>query len=731
MLRKPSKASLALLAAAHIWAATCLGQISFQSGSVTFTHFRNGNSASSAGSFNLPMSSAYSHTFADSASGANTKGIGTVTTVTNSTTATFTLASGTGVTESDPAKVWPSPSRLRIDLNDLRWNIGANGFGPTATAYLSLTVAGVIGSGGTGAFIISGLSFRDGAGNVLTSTGTLGTGATFNFGPGSFSQQVPATPFNKLLTAPSLGAGTQFRIGGTLEFQVNNDETPTLLEPVAIDLGAAPPTARFDTDQVSGTIPLWTNPQAWSADDTVVPGIVPDRPGDRALFMPSTNSPRNRFVLITAPITVGTVDVNDPSGSGMSIVADGNGSAQQNLLNFRTLPAGSITQSSVLHHRNSRGSNALQIAAPVVLHNPLDAHIDSARGTTLSSSVTAAPGVSNSTLTKRGSGRLTLSGPLAISGLNVEEGEVELVDSAVATAPPVIVQPGGRLRLRSSGTVEFLGGIELPQGPVAQQLAFEGNVNVSTGLQSGNSVILDVGSGGQATFLGPNNNTGQVHIRWGTVQFDSAGHMNQVSTILMDGSLRATTNSAAPVNRIGNSAVIHARGGELAFSGNGSETYGPTIIDGGSLRMTLQSPAGGLTITSQQLSWQNQGVLFLAGDNLGSVAGSRLLLNSPPTLVGGGGPPGSTTISILPYASGASSSSATFGTSLLTYEAVRGLRPLNDATEYLDTFSGATPQSNLRLSSSQNLPGAQAINALVLMPGVSITGSSTLTVNSG
>lgn len=735
-MRSTRRTRILAMAAAVFGAGTaCQGAISYLSGSGTFEHFRNNSFTVGSTLYSIPMgATVYSHSYSNSANGAKTQAIGGVNTVTNATTATFTLASGTGITESDPpTAAWPSGSKFTIALNNLRWNVPAsNSFGPTSTAYMSVTVAGVVGSGGSGTFNVSSLSFRSASGtggSVLASTTAFlgGSSSSVNFATaGTFSKTVT---FSSGLTPNSLIAGNNLYVNAVLNFAVNNDDTPTLLEPIAVDVGGAPATAQYDAEMLiepRGVVPHWSDPLNWDANDVLVPGIVPNHVGDRALFMPATNMPRPRSVQADIPITLGTLDIDNPSGSDFTIEA---APVPASGLTFQVLNTGSLTQHAVLNQRNTRGNSATVITAPITLMSPLDVHVNSSAGLTISSDVSPGGGVPSAPITKLGPGRLTLSGTVT-TGLQVVEGELVLEGNAIGAAPLVQVSPGATLNLTAGTNSFFFGGIETQGGPTPVTLSCSGPITVSNGFLGGGGVVLD-NPGGQMTFTGSNTNSGTVEIRQGVIRIDSQGQMNQATGFLSDGALRVVTGvGSLALDRIGDTTPIRTRGGELRFFGDGSESFGNMVVDGGSSRLVLES-ATGLTVNSALLQRLSSGVLFVAGDALGTAGGGRLFFGTPPALVGGGGPAGTTTISILPFASGAGTSSSSFGASLLTYEGTSGLRPLNDATEYQNTFAGAPSTANLRFTNNQNLATAQTINALVMMPGVSVTGTQTLTVSSG
>ncbi|MBC8106930.1 MAG: hypothetical protein H7Z14_10100, partial [Anaerolineae bacterium] len=106
---------------------------------------------------------------------------GSIGSVTNPTTATFTLAGGTGVTQVDPSHVWGASS-LKFNLNGV-WNTGTTAFGPTATGYFSMGYAGTVGGAGSTAQVIINLTFKDNLGNNLRSaisfTDTISAAGSF------------------------------------------------------------------------------------------------------------------------------------------------------------------------------------------------------------------------------------------------------------------------------------------------------------------------------------------------------------------------------------------------------------------------------------------------------------------------------------------------------------------------------------------------------------------------
>ena len=152
--RQRSFRARAALAAciAGICQAHALGGVSFSSTSTskwTFDPDTSGGTQLKTLSVNAPPASGgmpaapsyqLSQTFTSGSASSVAKG--SIGYVANATTATFTLAPGTGVTQSDPNNAaYPGSSMLRVDFNGL-FTATAPSFGPPATGYVSIAVGG-------------------------------------------------------------------------------------------------------------------------------------------------------------------------------------------------------------------------------------------------------------------------------------------------------------------------------------------------------------------------------------------------------------------------------------------------------------------------------------------------------------------------------------------------------------------------------------------------------------
>src|SRR5438132_184048 len=96
---------------------------------------------------------------------ANTIAQGSLGQVTNATTASFVLATGTGVTQTDPINAYPGSSSLKFDV-DLDWNVTTGGFGPLANGFASLNTGVVVGLNGSAELLIN-LNFLNQNGTAL------------------------------------------------------------------------------------------------------------------------------------------------------------------------------------------------------------------------------------------------------------------------------------------------------------------------------------------------------------------------------------------------------------------------------------------------------------------------------------------------------------------------------------------------------------------------------------
>jgi autotransporter-associated beta strand protein len=194
-------------------------------------------------------------------------------------------------------------------------------------------------------------------------------------------------------------------------------------------------------------------------------------------------------------------------------------------------------------------------------------------------------------------------------------------------------------------------------------------------------------------------------------------------------------NSTALVSdRVSDSAPITIAG-SLTFTGNSAapttEALGSLTLGGG-FGSVIVNPhsAQPATLTFESMAAPVQaksGVIVFQGANLGASPGpgvASVRFNTAPVLLGGSGSTG-TNMAILPPALGGPRPGSTF----VTYD-VNGIRPLTDA-EYANDSLTDYPDTNVNLTTTQNVFFPVAVNSLRLQAGASIGGNSTLTIGSG
>jgi autotransporter-associated beta strand protein len=320
------------------------------------------------------------------------------------------------------------------------------------------------------------------------------------------------------------------------------------------------------------------------------------------------------------------------------------------------------------------------------------------------------------------------------------------------------------LTLRSDGTADrtlTLGG-DLTVAPASNRTITFGSATANQGLNvnlGGVDRVFTVNTSKILTFLNTVSNgdftlTGSSPITaGGTLKLAGANGAAASSDInvLLNATLQFDSSTSGVTGTTRAQSVTLASGGKLLVTGNATANStdaisGALTIDGSAWRatnsgnsvsnVTLTPNAGRNTLlTIGSLTRTNNAILLLRGTNLGANTIASATANSSniqitgtaPTLVGGGGSAGSTNISIVPWALGGSTS-ADSGSTFVTYTVANGFRPLNTATEFATSFGNAT--DNVRLTTTAAVDSATTANSLILS-GVALTGTNTLTVTSG
>jgi fibronectin-binding autotransporter adhesin len=208
-----------------------------------------------------------------------------------------------------------------------------------------------------------------------------------------------------------------------------------------------------------------------------------------------------------------------------------------------------------------------------------------------------------------------------------------------------------------------------------------------------------------------------------------------------------TGTTVADPDRLNHAASIELNGGQLtlissSYAGITSQQAGQLLLDSGQSRLILQQAnAGAQTeLLMTGVTAAPGAVLWVSATNLGQASGtantSRILFSTAPTMIGGGGAAGTTNISIVPYIVGAGSTDPS-ASSLMTYNSVTGLRPLNTATEYAADLATAGSTDNVRLVAAASLGTSKTVNSLTLVYNdassytLDLGANNTLTITSG
>jgi autotransporter-associated beta strand protein len=195
------------------------------------------------------------------------------------------------------------------------------------------------------------------------------------------------------------------------------------------------------------------------------------------------------------------------------------------------------------------------------------------------------------------------------------------------------------------------------------------------------------------------------------------------------------------------SGTLTLGGGAFTVLGSSTTTTEEVLnslaLGPGASTVTLHAGSGQAVIVrlSSSTTNGNEAASLWRGTNLGANApgttnSANFLFTASNTssfpLVGGAAPAGHPSISII--AGGFGDTTATgSGTQLVTYDATRGVRLLDPATEYTGTLlDGTAVTDNVNADGSTfSLPNATTINALWLKDGGSVTGAGDLLLRSG
>ena len=208
---------------------------------------------------------------------------------------------------------------------------------------------------------------------------------------------------------------------------------------------------------------------------------------------------------------------------------------------------------------------------------------------------------------------------------------------------------------------------------------------------------------------------------------DTATHF---SDRLHDSSGGVTLNGGA-LNLLGSSGVTTEEViGNLTLAGNVASTV---TLAPGSGQAALLRISSTVTVNIGGTLWRGTNL----GVNTPGTADSASILLTPTNttafpLIGGAAPNGQPSVSIIRGGFGDISATGS-GTQLVTYDAVKGVRLLDAATEYTTTLvNGSVVTDNVKAAGTAlALANATTANALWLKDGGGITGAGVLTLTTG
>jgi autotransporter-associated beta strand protein len=548
---------------------------------------------------------------------------------------------------------------------------------------------------------------------------------------------------------------------------------------VALAAGVAGPgTARGQTYTWNQT----ASGMDWMTGGNWLPTTAPNAADAVAVFGNAATGPLT--VALSSGVTVGQVqffDVNIASATAAYTIGTSsqtitlNNGGSDNLITVAGITTTTQTVATLLNVASSQPLTINNNGTPGVLTLTLSGNLSAATaGTALNvngvsnTTISGAIGGGFGTLTKTGSGVLTLSGTNAYTGGTVINGGTVSVaaDANLGAAGGSITLNGGALLLTTNSitsgrniTLGANGGTVLV--PVASALTFP----TLTGVISGSgSMTFDGGQyvqlQGSNTYTGPTiiNNAG---VLLNSVLLGGTGRLVNTSSITINGYvggqvgiLDIQNSGGADNNRVNDNAPITLNGGLLSFtcppSGSATETVGTVTVKGfgtlyGNTSPISQSGVGTGTLATGPLTrMDNFTTLYAGGPIAGpSSPGSTVQV----TISGFSNSAGSgTSVAVIPWIggdNGANGAATGHANTLYIYDS-NGLRALDptSGTNFVQVAAGGTFNGIIPGAKNNSITGdpaavnsALTILSLVQNPtstaSSTLSGTGTLTVSSG
>ena len=521
-------------------------------------------------------------------SGASTAtGKGSVGYVANSTTASFSFRSGTGVAQNDAGNVFTGATITKVQFGGYFDVTGAS-FGPTATGFFTMSVGGVAGAGGY-ARVEGNLSFllNGPGGSALRSP--ISFADQFNAG-GSALSYSKTYIYSSAFSPGTVTPGNKVFVSGTVAFIASNLLSPSDVLPIQFEAAAAPPTATFFGDQGAG----WADPLSWAPppDAFVEPGAnippVPNGAGTRARFVDVGQS-GPRTVLVNDLITIGALHVDDDDPLTLQ-------SFDANVLRFDH-----TVDSATLFVGNPQGTGGVTLDTVVSLTDSLDVRLHgnmaAAMTSRLATDVTFNEPIT-SAFSPGGSGGVRIDGPggVTYNSPNDYTGMTMVGDGAKldAFAPgalstgSVLAQRGMIILSNANAQVDPSVGIDATDaGQIDINVNTVGSLSVfrvgPTAVISGSSAELEQLTIGSNLLIQPGGVIG--HESFDAAAAGNPGNLPLEPTYVFGisadftsnnaGSITVGSNAAGPWRGFGSDRLIRS------FGDNPTQPGGPTVIVAG------------------------------------------------------------------------------------------------------------------------------------------------------
>lgn len=544
--------------------------------------------------------------------GATANGKGSIGYVTNATTATYAISAGSGAAQVDPGNTsFPGNTVTRVLFSGL-FDATSPGFGPTATGYFSLTVGGFAGANGS-TQIAFDLQFRLNSATGALLRSAISGGDTFLGGAGGQSFSKTYT-YSAALSPSTISPGNKVYVAGSLSFLANNHGGPSDVVPIALEAGAAPPTATFFGPGGFGHD--WFDPATWQQPNNPAASVfsfvelgalvptIPNGVGQRARFINNSLEPRG--AVFTNDVTLGSVHID--SRQPVQFLQDGSATS--------ALTMNVNSGRASIYVGNTAGDGNHLVEVNVLLADDLEVRVEAVRphaengGSVLAFDGSIAPvGAPTRNVDIEGGGQVSFNSANTYNGITTitAGGQLNANANGALGAGPAQVFDGGLLVLNTPAPFSSpqLIGVNGAGGVLVNTVAPLAGVTISlesTGHVAGDGPALeqlDAGVGGNL-LLAPGSVIGHksFDVNPATGNPQNLGNTPQYVfgistdfTDLLTPPIVVGTGASSPWIGFGNDATDRVYGNSPTNAG----TAAVTVLGSGDLlatrgRLTLNAP---------------------------------------------------------------------------------------------------------------------------------------------